>query len=259
MIVFVKTRHHYGSYTDFWSLVDLSGFDSVFIDEVDLSLPAAYIFTPMNGEVKAFLENHGNDDRRCMLIWWFLERLDDRAVIASGEMDRFAELFDAIWISCRHMASMHPAFKHVILGSHPNLGNDPGPIVYHYTHQSCSTHRRDRVYAKMRSLGLAEGPNAWGDKRDSVLRSSASMVHVQQFEGPFYTPLRFALAAAYALPLVSETLADPYPLEFIDQGSLAELPQIVRRIADDPGDKGTRLFETLCLKHTFRAEVEKAL
>ena len=58
---------------------------------------------------------------------------------------------------------------------------------------------------------------------------------------------------------MSETLADPYPLEFIDQGSLAELPQIVRRIADDPGDKGTRLFETLCLKHTFRAEVEKAL
>ncbi len=35
-ITFVKTRHVYDSYTDFWRLVELSGFPTIYYDELDL-------------------------------------------------------------------------------------------------------------------------------------------------------------------------------------------------------------------------------
>ena len=255
-VVFVKSRHHYASYVDYWTLVELSDFETVFINEIDLSRTCVYVMTPMNGEVTAFINNHKNEPRRCMLIWWMLERFE---VINHEEIDGFAAFFDAIWISCRHAATIHPAFKHVILGSHPNLGNDPHDLEYHFTHQSYETGRRAAVYDPLRKMGLKEGPNAWGEERDLVLRKSATMVHVQQSEAPFYTPLRFALAAAYALPLITETLADPYPLDFVDNALCDKLPDLVAKIADDPGERGGRLFQALCLDRTFRSEVEKSL
>ena len=38
MIIFTRTRHTYDSYSDFWKLVELSGFNICFVDEIDISL-----------------------------------------------------------------------------------------------------------------------------------------------------------------------------------------------------------------------------
>ncbi len=250
-----KTRYHYESYVDFWKLVELSDFETCYVDEIDLNRTAVYIITPMNGEVKALVENH-QGPRRAVIIWWMLERLD---VINKSELDGFAEFFDAIWVSCRYSATLHHGFKHVVLASHPHLGSDPDSIEFDYTHQSYVSPRRNGIYEKVRSLGLIEGPSGWGDERDRVLRQSACMLHVQQSDGAFYTPLRFALAAAYALPLVTEKLRDPYPLDFVDAAPYDQLPELVAKVASDPADRGGRLFQALCLDRTFRSEVEKSL
>ncbi len=255
-IIFVKTRHEYPSYVDFWKLVELSNFETVYIDEVDLSKTAAYIITPFNGEVKALLENHGKEPRRALLIWWLLERLD---VINTTELDGLAKAFDAIWVSCRYAKTLHPSFKHVVLGSHPHLGSDPDSIKFDFTHQSYVTPRRKTVYDRLRGMGLSEGPSGWGDQRDQVLKQSACMVHVQQSDGPFYTPLRFALAAAYALPVISEKLGDAYPLDFLPQAAYGDLHTLVEEVCRDPSEHGAKLFQALCLDRTFRSEVEKAL
>ena len=88
------------------------------------------------------------------------------------------------------------------------------------------------------------------------------MVHVHQYELGLYTPIRFALAAAYALPLVSESLLDAHPLEdesLIVQAPYDGLVEATVRVAEAPGDRGSRLFQALCVDRNFRSEVEKAL
>ena len=36
-MIFCKPRHYYQSYTDFWEMVDLCGYETIFIDEIDMS------------------------------------------------------------------------------------------------------------------------------------------------------------------------------------------------------------------------------
>ena len=74
-ITFVKTRHVYDSYTDFWRLVELSGFPTIYYDEMDLRQSGVFIISPTNGSVEQHLENHVNDfPRNAHLILWNLER-----------------------------------------------------------------------------------------------------------------------------------------------------------------------------------------
>jgi len=259
-VVFARTRHTYDSYTDFWRLVELAGYELVYVDEIDFQRHAAYIFTPWNGEVDPKLKSQG-EFRRCTLIWWFLERLDGTPMLEDGTFERARSLVDEVWVSDRWTASRHPAFKYVCIASDPKLGNDPLPSIYDFTHQSYVWGRREPIINQLIREGLREGPNAWGAERDAVLRQSRVMLNVQQYELPVYAPLRFALAAAYAMPIVSETMQDPYPLVdgLVDIVPYTGLVETTVRVAATPGDRGARLFQALCVDRTFRGEIEKAL
>ena len=78
--IFVKTRYHYDSYSDFWKLVELSGFKTVYIDEIDFSEECLYILSPMNGEYRPFVDSKLGDNsrcrssRKCVIYLWNLER-----------------------------------------------------------------------------------------------------------------------------------------------------------------------------------------
>ena len=261
-IVFTKTRYHYEPYADLFRLAALAGFRVATIDDIDPDSDDTYILSPMNGEVQELMPKWRTPaDRRATIIWWFLERFDTTPMLTDGSYERFRPHFDKVWISDRWMAAQHPTLQHIILGSHAEFGGDCLPIEYDYTHQSYVSARRAPVYKRLHDLGLREAPSGWGDARDDALRKSATMVHVQQCDLPLYTPLRFAIAAAYALPLVCEQLHDPYPLspEELIQVPLTQLPEKVREIANNPSTFGERLYEALCLKHSFRTEVENAL
>src|ERR1700678_4271845 len=108
MIIFARTRHIYGSYTDFWKLVELSGFDTCYIDEIDISLENTYIFTPINGEYGAHIlaqKNDPNKIRRAKLIWWNLER---QLSVDNSTIDN---IIDEIWVSDRYYATLNNKFK----------------------------------------------------------------------------------------------------------------------------------------------------
>jgi hypothetical protein len=259
-VVFARTRHSYDSYSDFWRLVALCGYETVFVDEIDWYRTAAYIFTPLNGEAQEKLASQP-EDRRATIIWWFLERLDGTPMLQDGSFEKIRPLVDAVWVSDRWTATRHPAFKYVCIASHPCLGYDPLPATYDFTHQSYVWGRREAVIRQLVAAGLSEGPNAWGDERTEVLRRSRCMLNVQQYDLPVYAPLRFALAAAFSMALVSETMQDPFPLDanLVEMVPYNELVSTTIRVAENPGDRGARLFQALCVDRTFRSEVEAAL
>ena len=266
--IFALTRHSYDSYTDYRRLVDLSGFETCFVDQMDLQdSSAVYIVSPVNGEFRHHLEAHGKD-RRARLVWWNLERPDPPAPSPplSASLDGLAPLVDAIWVSDRHYATMDPRLRFVVLGSHPGLGAPPAlPLRYDFTHQSYVWGRRSAPIDAARRR-WKEGGNAWGDARDAVLRSTRVLLNIHQTPAPIGEPLRFALAAAYHLPLVTETLADGFPLvagQHYFAAPLGGVPLLLQHVllTDEPTRAafGAALYERLCVEHTFRRGVEDGI
>lgn len=261
MIIFAKTRHHYDSYVDFWQLVDLSSFATCYVDEIDFSTDHTYIFTPVNGEVLPHLQSESLKKKRATVIWWYLERFDASTVPVTDVLTQMSPYVDRIWVSDLETCKAYPQLTYARFGSHPDLGNPPiVPPRFHFTHQSYAWGRRKNMYNKLKESGLLEGPSSWGDERNSILRASRVMVNLQQYPAPVNAPIRFALAAAYHLPTVSETITQPDLVEgIIPCVAYNDIPSAIRTMIDAPGDSGTRLFQKLCVEHTFRRCVEATL
>ena len=214
MILFARTRHLYDSYGDFWTLVVLSGFQIVFVDQVDLKSNNVYITSMVNDEWRAMVEAQpGRRDAHTIL--WNLERplgwaktLHDynvRTWMMIGE-----RWFDEVWVSDRRLAEESET-RFVVLGSHPNLGT-PGSIDekrYDIVHMSYLTNRRQSIYKHFVPEQIA--PNCWGEERDRALRASRFALNVHQDAHPFQEPLRFALFAAYGIPILTEEIFDAFP------------------------------------------------
>lgn len=261
MIVFAKTRHHYDSYTDFWRLVELSGFPSCYVDEIDRSQPNCYIFTPWNGEVAPHLENERAKGGPGTVIWWCLERFDAMPRPLADIVAEADPLVDQIWVSDRWIATMSERLKYARFGSHPDLGSSPvHPPEYHFTHQSYAWGRREAMYKRLRKLGLAEGPSSWGRHRDAVLRRSRLMLNLQQYPDPVNAPIRFAVAAAYHLPIVSESINDLDLLEgLVSCAPYEDIPDAVRGALASPDASGEKIHDVLCREWTFRRCVEASV
>jgi hypothetical protein len=258
MIVFAKTRHHYDSYTDFWALVELSGFETCYIDEIDVSQPKFYVLTPWNGEVPPHLQNEREKKRVGKIAWWCLERFDAMGVPLVEPVNEASALVDECWVSDRLTSTHDERLKYVRMGSHPDLGALPLEPRYDFTHQSYAWGRREAMYNQLKDMGLQEGPSCWGSMRHDVLRQSRLMLNLQQYPDPVTAPLRFAIAAAYHLPVVSETIADPDPVgPLIRIVGYEAIPEAVRDVvAGGMRTLAEALHEKLCVEYTFRKCVE---
>lgn len=223
-----------------------------------------YIVSPVNGEFRPHMQVHGAE-KRCKVVWWNLERPDaDGQPPISVVADDLLRYVDAIWVSDRHYATIDPRQRFVVLGSHTDIGNTPIEPTYDFTHQSYVWGRREPVIGALRS-SLREGPNAWGAERSRILRASLVMVNVHQTPAPVGEPLRFALAAAHRLPVISETLRDPHPLrDGVDvlTAPIEGLYDLVTATVRDPARRdviGESLYKTLCEEWTFRRGVEHGI
>lgn len=261
VIIFAKTRHHYDSYTDFWDLVRLSGFPTCHIDEIDVEKDAFFILSPWNGEVSPHLRNELAKKRRARVAWWCLERFDAMSVPYVQAIDEADPLVDEIWVSDRWISTLDRRIKYVVFGSDPGLGAEPLPAQYDFTHQSYSWGRREAMYNRLKMAGLREGPSGWGAQRHEVLRRSRLVLNLQQYPDPVTAPLRFAMAAAYHLPIVSETIKDPDPLGgLVRIASYDDVPRVVAEVLADGGRRDAEaLYQRLCVDFTFRTCVEAAL
>jgi hypothetical protein len=255
-IIFARPRHNYDSYQDVYALIRLSGYPLVYVDEIDASDPTkTYVLTPLNGEWQ-----HGWPDAKATIIHYDLEwRLDGPYPQIPGVRRTWAA--DA-WYARRVGA------EYVPLGSHPDLRLSAEPADKRYDAALLAymgPPRRQQVAHDLRQHGITLAPNAWGEERDGILRSTRLVAHVHQHEGVrTVAPGRFALAAAYGLPLVTETLDDPgiFTPGTLLQSDAAHYADFTRMWLGDEAklrDFGASLHWLLCREHTFRRCVDQAV
>jgi hypothetical protein len=266
-VVFVQTRtmlqpNMYDGYRDFFRLAELSGYQTCYINEVDPASDNTYIVTPLNGEW-----NHGwKGDVRADIVLWDLEWRLKESDYAWSESDLTIPPGVArVWASDKWYAERINA-EYVPLGSHPGLVGtattdqsfDVAPLAYR-------TGRRNAAFGQMERNGLTLAPNCWGEARDAALKASRAVVHVHQHDNvPTVAPLRFAIAAAWHKPLISEQVHERGIFEdavlYAEYSVLADYTAImVRRYPQLLRGKADELHDMLCLEHSFRKCVEKAL
>lgn len=258
-IVFAEPRHHYQSYEDLRSLIRLSGFASCFIDEIDPDSDNTYVITILNSE----LPDGGYPNARAKLVLWNLEyHLDGLPPLANVE----------VWAADKWYAQQIGA-KYVPMGSHYNLRvtqHSMNTERYDAAYLGYMIPRREQVAHEMRTRGVRlSPPHAWGDERDRILISSTAYVHVHQHEHiPTVPPLRMVVAAAYQLPVITETCADygifshcMLPLDYADiaENVAAWTRGEVKAFERGLDRCGATLHQLLCYDLTFRKSVEAAL
>jgi hypothetical protein len=275
-IVFAHPRNVYSSYTDFRMLVELSGFQSCLQDEVDLETDAVYILSPINREFGEWaLRRLPAGHRRARMIWWNLERPDVDTVpvldlpknAVHASVDSVASIFDAIWVSDRYLASLNKMFTYVVMGSDVRLANGPRmETKYDLCHMAYIWGRREIL--NRLGGGWRVAPACWGVERDVVLRSSFAMINIHQTPAPAGEPLRIALSAAYRLPLITETLADPTPFHpdvhmvMMDYSRAEEtLTRWLTTLEGRQGlsSRGEALHQALCIDRTFGGCVRRGV
>lgn len=281
---FARTRYHYDSYDDFWKLVELSRFATCFVDEIDLTSPTTYITTPVNGELRPHVTHRREllkgSPQRAKIIWWDLERPDAGGPSLGSILDEIMPFVDAAWVSDRLVASLDGRLQHVVLGGHAGLNSrhiehDPEgkvlaamtyalPFDYDFCHMSYAWGRRENIFALLRQKGLREGPSCYGEAREKVLSSSRVLVNLQQYTLPVIAPMRFALAAAFYLPIVTERVHDPFPMSRDDliEADYSSIPNAIEEVLKDPvrlAIQAKRVHERLCEEWTFRRGVREGL
>lgn len=262
-VIFAHPQYRHDPYSDFRKLVEISGFPSCAIEEMDLGSDAVYITTPVTGELPAFVKGK---KRRAKLIFWNFERPDSgdwppEGNNASNRVSEIMEFVDKVWVSDRHQAQLDLRQVYVTLASDSRLAEgEPWPgKIYDVATLAYQTDRRKRIFGQLGRWKVAES-SAWGEIRARILHQSRSMVYVHQTEAPIGAPIRFALAAAYKLPLLSEAMADPFPLVEGKDFLSAPYESLAGALdgwlyADKLAAYGEKLHETLCLERNFRLSV----
>lgn len=249
-------------------MVELAKFPVIYTDQLDVSKDGVYITTPMNGEWRPHLDNQMDKARNAHLILWNLERPSGSA----GSIGQYSKdnrelqhkrYIDEIWHSDRRLAQETDQ-RFVILGSDERLAvSGPNEKQFAFCHMSYETGRRQSIYKHFPKDVI--GQNCWEPERSDVLRKSRFALNVHQDNHPFQEPLRFALFAAYALPILSETIYDNYPFNSETMEN-ANYDDLVRRMNEMLGDNyshwqqvGLKAKELLCKEFGFKKMIEQAI
>lgn len=284
-ITFVKPTHIYESYLDFWRLVNLCGFPTIYENELDITKEGIYIVTPMNGNYIEHMAGDVNEyqkngeisggeikrqpvsglQRQAHIIIWNLERPS-----GSGSLPEYGRqckkwmdtrLADEVWLSDPFMAD-ETQMRFVFLGSHPGLGELSDEKEFDFCHMSMVNPRRTTIY-KHFADGFKVGPNCWPPERDDVLKKSKFALNVHQDNYPYVEPLRFALFAAYGLPIISEVLSNGHPysdiVHFGYHNLVAGLKVALTNDYEQWKERGEKLHQRLCYDLQFGNVVRQAV
>lgn len=248
-VVFCRTHYLYQPYGDFWNLVGLSGYPTIYVDELDPQSDNTYIITPLNGEWKA-----GWQDPKARIVHWDLEWRAERQEIPGVQETWASDTWYADKNRCRY----------VMLGSHPGMNpqsNETADKTYDVAMLIYANYRRAHIAKQLEDSGLRVGRSAWGLRRHTMLTSSKVYLYVHQHEDfPAIAPQRWAVAAAYHLPVISENVADPGPFKYFGLwADYQHISYLTRARLNDCGEYGWTLHNFLCAQHPFRRCVEEAL
>lgn len=252
-VLFAIPRTVYGSYSDHYRLIELAGYGKVYIDEIDPDSTNTYIMTVSNSE-----NANGWQSPRARIILWDLEWRFDAPVSIPGLSEYWH--MDA-WTARRIGA------RYVPVGGDSRLYEDaPAHGLYNVAYLGYMIPRRQQVLTWLQGYGLQVSPtSAWGPERATVLRNSIAYLHVHQWDhAPGVPALRMVVAAAYKLPVVTETFADEgifrgttLQSDYWNLGAFANL--WTRNPSDHLDVHGEALHDLLCERYTFRKGIEAAL
>lgn len=258
--VFVRTRYHYDPYDDLFKLAELSGYPIVYIDEMDVyDASKVYILTPKNGE----WPEAGWPKATAKLIFYNLEWEFSQEALTLGIYEKWTP--DA-WHARRTGARFVPVGSHVGLapnGQRRNTTFEHDLVFFGYEQPG----RRSHVLSGLHSEGVTFAPNGWGDTRDKAITSARACLHIHQFDNvPTISPLRWAVAAAYGIPIISETVADRSPLGLGDfmTANYANLAAFAKMHVKDQHpqklmDYGHALHQKMCVQYPFSHWIERAV
>lgn len=263
-VYFVKTKTHYDPYRDFFKLAELSGYPVIYTDEMDVEDSSkTYIFTPLNGDTQ-----NGWQGVKAQIILFDLEwRIGESSYEWAENLLVIPPGVKRVWASDKWYADKINA-EYVPLGSHAGLVGDAvlNGGGYDVALLAYLSGRRTHIAAQLQDKhGLKLAPNAWNPERDAMLKSTTAMVHVHQHDKvPTIAPLRFALAAAYKLPLISERVYEPDLFQdavlFAEYGSLPEYAAaLVKHAPTLLRAWGDGLHDRLCVSNNFRSFVDRNL
>lgn len=251
--VFIFPEKDYPSYGDIKRLVQFAGFDSATRIDAFSRRPLIIVSPEALPDL---------DGIKARVIAWQLEYAGDY----THNYDGFA---GEVWASDKAWAEAHGA-KYVLMGSHRDLASfgpeAPVSSVHRWdvTMLAYMTPRRQAIKAQLSDLSWPEDyPGHDTAVRFAVLSSTRLMLHVHQHDNaPFVAPQRIALAAAYHLPVISETTPGLGDLaKVVDTAAYEVLPDVVRARLQNTtlGNEGDLLYHFLCVSRTFRTCVMEAL
>jgi hypothetical protein len=259
---FVHTDYEYPPYGDFFELARLSGYPVIPMSEMDIDSDNVYIITPLSGE----WERRWNHPIHATLILWDLEWRLKESDYAWPESALITPPFvSRVWAADKWYAERIGA-QYVPIGAHTGLvGTAQTDQAFDVCPLSYRTGRRNTAFGAMQDSGLTIAPNSWGEERDAVLKASTTVVHVHQHDRvATVAPLRFAIAAAWHKPLISESVIDRGIFEdavlYADFGVIADYTRLMaQRYTALLGDKADELYNLLCVKNSFKSYIEAAL
>lgn len=260
-VYFVRTAYHYVPYDDLFTLAELSGYPVIALNEIDPQSDNTYIVTPLNGEWE-----NGWLGARARIIHWELEwRVDERS--AQPEPPGVSE----VWHMDARAADRIGA-RYVPVGSHPGLNllnGSHGSVekTFDVIHLAYQNYRRQTITNALKDAGLELAPchDLWGMKRSIALAASRVMVHSHQWDNQAGVPgLRFAVAAAHRIPVISESVSTRgmFGYTYLPTADFEYLPTFVIHMLKDErllADYAGALNNLLCERKTFRRIVEEAL
>jgi hypothetical protein len=268
-IIFAHPTYAYDSYTDYRTLVKLAGFETCRVSEIDLGREAFYIVSPINGEFRPHMDYRRSLGMRikAKIAWWNLERPDSGPMGPTDALERAArsvtddvlKYADCVWVSDRYYQSLDPRAIYVTMGSDARLAvaKPKDPKAFDVIHLSYLTYRREWMTVRLAEQGVKIAPNAWDPQRVELLTVTRAMLNIHQTPAPIAEPLRFALAAAYMLPLLTEDLKDPYPMK--DHAHILSTPydKIIENVRywltdADLATIGEALHHLLCYRFNFK-------
>lgn len=265
--IFARTRHYYGSYFDFWNLVEISGFKVCYIDQIDLESDEIFIVGTLNGELKQHMDHRRSilkGPQKARVILWNLERPGPDAMVAF--INEYLPYFNKVWFSDKFLAEYDSKnFVYTELGSHPNLPHPggPQPPVYDFAHLSYIVPRRQVVFDGLVRMGYRMSQTPIPAERGAELWKCRSMVNVHQNEFKICEPIRFAISAAYKLPIITEEIYNPYPLEHGKTCLISSYEKILENadkwLSSDITSIGHDLHKRLAIDFSFRQGVMEAL
>lgn len=264
--VFVFPDTDYPSYTDVRTLVQLSGFEARKPSEFNINEweDASNTFIILSPEQPHATLNPDieSSHTRARRIWWSLEY--------GGEYEPDLSNWQGeVWASDPTWAKAHNA-KMVVMGSHADLAPSKAAWIqrhYDVTMLAYMTPRREKVKLQLSDLAWDEMIYPGYDTaRELQLMRSRLMLHVHQRDDvAAIAPQRIALAAAYKLPLICESVPDAgaygqvIPFVAYEHLNAEVRSRLAMMEMGYPQEGGNQLYQWLCVEHTFRMSVEQAL